>query len=656
MAKQKQNPQNNDTSPKKKKGIFRWEAILPAALILGLIYLYMIYFFDNHLRRGLELGGTYAVGAEVNIEDLSLSFLNAELKVSGLQVTNKEKATHNLIEIGKINFHLLWDALLRAKGVVENAEILEIQVDSKRKSPGRVLPKEKSDGPGLVAHAQELALNKVRSQYDKTILADVAALLEGASPQEQLDKIKASLQSVTKAQEIEKFVQEKKVAWEKRIQSLPKNEDFKAYEARLKAIKLDRFQNVQEIQQSLSEVDSLYREINSKINEVKTASKDFKADLNDSTNSVKSIEAAIRSDIADLQGKLKIPKLDTKSIGQALFGELVLKRLQSVLEYSEKIKAYMPPPKTPEEIAAEKAQELTPKERAIGKTYTFPITKGYPLFWLKRAALSSIAKPGAAIGNLSGTLTDATSNPAQINKPMVLKFAGGFPASQISGVDGVVTIDHRTTLPKQNLKVRVGSFPLPRALLSDAKEAKFGWESANGSSNLEFDLQNKDFIFSLNSAMSNIQYIADSSVGRLDEILKGIVGDMPRLTVDSRLQGSLTSLENLRFDLKSNVGEVFEASFRKQLDIQIEKAKLEAKAYVESQINSQKERLNAEISKLETQLGVPLRNKEETVKALEAKLETAKNQIIENQKRGLENKVKEEGNKLLKGLGDKIKF
>ena len=185
-------PENKPTKTKA-KGPFRWEAIAPALIILLIIALYMIFFFDQHLKRVIEIGGTHANGAEVNIDDLKLSFLDLSLKINRIQVTDKEKPTHNLLEIGKIHFNLLGDAILRAKMVVETAEILEIQVDSKRKYAGRVLPKKQNEGPGLASQAKEAALDEIKSRYNDNVLGDIAELLEGGDAKTQLNNLKAEL-------------------------------------------------------------------------------------------------------------------------------------------------------------------------------------------------------------------------------------------------------------------------------------------------------------------------------------------------------------------------------------------------------------------------------------------------------------------------------
>ena len=47
----------------KKKGPIRFEAVLPFTIIVLVVWAYFFFFFDNHLRAGMEYFGTNANGA-----------------------------------------------------------------------------------------------------------------------------------------------------------------------------------------------------------------------------------------------------------------------------------------------------------------------------------------------------------------------------------------------------------------------------------------------------------------------------------------------------------------------------------------------------------------------------------------------------------------
>ena len=131
-----------ETIPQKKakKGIFRWGAIIPFAIICLLSGIYFHFFFDGQLRRAIEWAGYKALGAEVNIADLHTSFFDASINIRSIELTDSEKPTQDSVKIGDIRFGMLWDALLRMKFVINEAAIEQIEFGVKRKTPGKVAP------------------------------------------------------------------------------------------------------------------------------------------------------------------------------------------------------------------------------------------------------------------------------------------------------------------------------------------------------------------------------------------------------------------------------------------------------------------------------------------------------------------------------------
>lgn len=81
-----------------------------------------------------------AVGAETNIQSATLSILRGKLTVDGLQVTNPEKPTHNLIQAKRLSAGVsVWD-LLAKRLVLSEIHAQEVLSDAKRDKPGEVYP------------------------------------------------------------------------------------------------------------------------------------------------------------------------------------------------------------------------------------------------------------------------------------------------------------------------------------------------------------------------------------------------------------------------------------------------------------------------------------------------------------------------------------
>src|SRR3990167_5918284 len=121
-----------ETTQRKRKGPIRFEAIVPIAIIVGLVVAYFVLFFDMHLRMGIEYAATYANGAEVNVARVRTSLVGASFEIAGIQVTDPEKPMRNRAVIGRIHANFLWDALLRAKFVTVSAGVDGIETNTER--------------------------------------------------------------------------------------------------------------------------------------------------------------------------------------------------------------------------------------------------------------------------------------------------------------------------------------------------------------------------------------------------------------------------------------------------------------------------------------------------------------------------------------------
>lgn len=582
-------------APKKKaKGPFRTEAIIPSLVIIAIVYGYFYFFFDTHLRKGLELAATNIHGAEVNIGGLNTSFWGASFSLRGLEVTDKEKPERNLFEVGEIRTKLLWDALLRMKGVVEDASILDIRAYTKRSHPGYVLPPPKPGTEnGILAKAQAQVVAQTRAKLNDNFLGDIAEVLSGVDPKEQLNNIKADLKAVARAEGLEKELKAKKAEWEKRIKELPKPKEVKELEARVKALSFKG--NPLQIAQNVKQARDIINEARAKIKLVDDSQKTLVSDINTYSTAVQDLEKMIENDVADLQKRLKLPSIDPKEFSTQLFLSQIEGKLVSVRKYVEVARKYMPPKKTAEQKAAEKAEQLVPPARGQGRTYAFPVTTGYPLFWLKNAAISSEITQSEWAGKVKGQIKNFSTNPSQLGVPLTAQLQGDFPKKQIHGFDLLGTIDHTTENPKESVKLQVASFPITEVLFSDSPKVRFGLKQATGSSTLEASLAGDGLKFSFDGKFSKPEFTLEAKNAVVQDVLKTVLNGIPAITLNADVGGTW---ERFNFDINSNLGHELSAGFQKQLAAKLGDVKAKLRATVEERMGGAKERAQAALQDL----------------------------------------------------------
>lgn len=177
-------------------------------LVLVSIVLALVYLLAGPaIRFGMVYGLERAVGAEVNVARVSLSLAPLSLNIRDLQITDKERPTHNTISFDQANASLqVWPALL-GYYVIEDLSIDGLAYGTERRSPGEVyLRPEDEESVNLVEvlqldfpDADEL-IARANLQTD----AQGRALGEQASTQQQnLDDLQRQLPNRDRIAEIE---------------------------------------------------------------------------------------------------------------------------------------------------------------------------------------------------------------------------------------------------------------------------------------------------------------------------------------------------------------------------------------------------------------------------------------------------------------------
>ncbi len=634
MAKEKKN---------KKKGPIRFEAIVPLTIVILLLGLYFKFYFDSHLRYGLEFAGTQAHGAEVNVGSVTTDFFEPSITISKIQVTDKNDPQYNIVQVGQFRLQLLWDALLRGKFVIPDSSILEIQAQAKRKRPGRVLPPESSSSQakGEVEKAAEKTIHQLKEKNEKNLLSDVFAVAGGTDVKDQLKNMEGQIESKKKMKALEEELKAKEKEWKKKIEELPDESEIKQLVKKVESLKIDT-KNPKAISESLKKVDKVYKEARAKYKDIETAKKALKADMNKYESEYKNLEKLVQEDIDGITEKLNIPSLDPKEINQMLLGNLIASQIGGLYKYKKAAEEYMPTKSAAERRKEKQAEQLTPVERANGVNYRFPKNKSYPRFWLQKATISSDSKKGEA-GDVSGTLKNVTNNPRHLGKPMTLDFKGGFPHQNIMDVTGNITVDHTTEVPIEKGNIKVGSFPVKQNVLTKSDDIELGYKKADGSSEIEFLLKDQSVQIASKSLFQNVEYYSQAKDPNVSRILSGVTQGLTSLDLNVRAKGSW---KDLSLHINSNLGQKIVSAIKGQISAEINRARDQVKAHVNSLVGAEKGKIQGQISSIEEKLGVSLKDRESAIKSVEDAVNKKKNEAKKQGTKKLEEKAKD----LLKGI------
>jgi uncharacterized protein (TIGR03545 family) len=616
----------------KKKGPIRYEAIIPVLVLSLITYVYFAYYFDHHMKKLIEYVGTQANGAEVNVDSVRTSFIRASFDLDRLQVTDPERPALNSLEIGNMHFQYLWDALLRMKFVVDDASINNIQLLKPRSKPGHVLPP-KPASPSKIEALQAQVLAQVKNKYGGNVLGDALKLLEGGDYKAQIEEIRGTLKSEARVSAMITDVNTKKAFWDGKVKELSDTSKLKAVETTLAEVRAEK--NIVNQARGVQKLNDLLKDVNNQYKEIEKSTKSLQAEMKAVTNYPAELQNIVKEDIASLKDRFKVPKIDFKEMAMHLFAGEFAEYIAKARKYQALAKQYIPEKKEDEDV-------VVPRKRSEGKNYQFPITTGYPLFWLKRAAISSKGTADSYSGQVSGELTNVTTSPKQIGKPIVLDMRGDFPGVKVMGVKAVLTADFTRDIGRQSALIQVNSFAVPEKLFVNDNKTKFGFKNANGSSTISASLEEQNIKMNWTSALTKPQFVVESDSKLAKEMLGNILNNIPVININGTATGKFS---NFDMSISSNLGDELNTGFSRELSAKVTEAQGKIQSLIDEKINKPKEQLMAAISGNNKNLS-SLGNLQDLYKNNEDKIKAE----IDKIKKGGTGSLKEQGKKLLKGF------
>lgn len=621
---------------KKKQGPIRFSAVIPLTVFIALVVGFNIYFLDSTIKSVIEYGGTEANGAEVNVGSVNSSFKELRITVSNIQFTNKKKPTHNIFTIGRVQFQLLWDAILRGKFVIDLAEIGDIKVDTKRSKPGRVPPPSKAK-----SQAKEKVLKAAQENFDGNVFGDIAAVAGGASTQDTGDAIKEGLESEKKFKELENNINTQKTKLEQSFKDLPSQSELQSLEKRLRDINWNDLGNLAKAPKVLKEADKLKKDIDRAIKKYQTAEKEFKKTERLLKDSFKEAEASVENDIAAVGQRMKIPTLNPEGIARSLFGEEIFGKVDMLKGYYAKVEKYLPPKKEgPSE--KDKIKQAQAEKRRGGKDYKFGTPNSYPLFWMKLAKINSENKQGT----VAGQIKDVTNDQVALGRLTTMNLEADFPPQQIRGVKAEMVVDHRDK-PMATIKGRIDSFPVKDKAISKSKDVTFVLGEANVESILDAKLTPKRAEIKVDNKFSKIKYITKAESKVVDEVLRDVSKRTKYLTLDAKAEGKW---DKLAFDIESNLARAIQNSVQGLVQAKIKEMKDKIRRDVQAEIDKQKAQVQAEINKLTGQYQGELNKVQREIDKVKGNLKQQEKDAKKKAKKQKNKAVKDLKKNLLKGL------
>ena len=591
------------TEPKSPKGPIRTNAIIPALILLLICFVFFRFFFDWSLKRTLAWTGTHVYGAEVDIASLRTSFFHGSIQIRDIEITDKQNPSRDFLRVDDIHFGFLWDALLRLKFVVTNAGIDGIELYPPRthlgwvKPPSHNAPTSSASKPTATEGLEQSVTTQVRSLSSGDSLSGLANLLQGTNQGALLKNLQGGLKSEARIKALQSELAQKQKEWATRINQLPQKKDFESIINRAKALKFDT-RNPRQFAADLQTAAELKKELDEKLREVKSTTDALNSDIRNFTSQYKGIDQLVQQDVATAEAGLHIGNLDSKTLTQTLFMNLLAQKLGAYAKYVALARHYLSSKKSTPDKAQAANSALIPHARDKGRTIRFPITTGYPLFWLKRADISSRATDSGFSGNISGSLTNVTTDPTIVGKPAVLDVSGDFPSAHVEKVHLNVTVDH-VHAPLDTMEASVGSYPISQMKLVDSPDLHLGFQQAVGASLVRAAYNDQSLNFQMTNTFANVTYSVNSPSAQMKQILGSIFAGVPTVTLDATASGALNHLD---IAMNSNLGDALANGLSRYFQQQLTNLRTKIKGDIESKIAGPKQQLTQQLNQAQGQL------------------------------------------------------
>ena len=427
----------------------RWSGLAGFVAVVGLIAVFWLFALGPLMKMAIEKFGTDAVGAQVNVEDISLGFSPLSLTVTGVQVTDKDAPMENVVSFDTAVATLQPFPLLLGKAIIPDVKLTGVAMGTARSQSGAIDPNA-SEPEEIKAPSEESTAKEEQAEQ-----ASASANKALPSADEILER--EELLTVVNGEAFEGAYNKHKTTIDDAVANLPSEKAIKDYEVKLNRILKGKFKSLDDFKQRKKDLDQLraqFKQDKAAISAAKKAIKDGKSDLKQKWSELKD---SPKQDLANLKGKYTLDGAGASNLAALLFGDDAGGYAETALGYYEKIRPLM----IDEEAKAEK-QALKDK-RLEGEYVHFETDRPLPDFWIKTLtftmSLPEMPKGSGSLGQVAVKVVDITHQQEVIDAPTKL-WATGQNLKNINSLKLSGVLEHRTSPGKDSFDLDIEGWNL----------------------------------------------------------------------------------------------------------------------------------------------------------------------------------------------------
>ena len=415
----------------KSSSLFRWWGLGVFGGLAAFIIVIMLFVFDPLVRITLEKSLSYALKTEVDIESFRSSLSDLQIEIKGIEVSDKDKLTHNIVQIDALSFDLGFSALLEKKAMIEHLNLSALAFDTQRKKPAEAYCSKRSK--------EQEADKKKESEESSSMPAFSLPKVDDILAKEEL-------KSVQEAQRLKADIQTTREKWEKSSAELKSTKDVEQIKKDAKALQESlKNADLSKIASAKQDIDALRSKIKALKEKYAKLQTEFNADQKRLQQQIAKLKDLPSEDIARLKEKYALNAGGGANVIGTLINQEVGGYMKTALKYYAMLKPYISDGKS------QRVEETTPP-RGQGRWIKYANLSTIPELLIKEAKVNV----KLAEDEIDVKITDFSSNQKLYQKPMVLHADAKGKTYQSIKADMVD--DRREDIGKTSFDIKANGF------------------------------------------------------------------------------------------------------------------------------------------------------------------------------------------------------
>lgn len=533
----------------KKSGYFRWQGLVGFAVLMTIIVLVFMVYAGRIIQLGIEKGGSYYWGAQIDVANVDVTWSPFELSVQGLEATNPQKPTHNSFAFDEANVSVdLFQAIL-GRTIVHDLTIKQVDLDKQRQSVGEVTA----------------IFETVNEDEQQSVLEDTVQALPS------VDELMArsDLKTIQAGLNLKKTYETEKAAIDAIRKDLPTKAELKEYEAAVKRISDAKAETPEQIAQLAADLELLKKKFEKDKEVLSRAQKQLTESGKKVTAAVVELKDAPAHDMKVIEERYQFNQDGAQNFTQLIFGPQAAEYMRLAEEYYIKAKPLI------DKINQAK-QEAPPPPPEAGRFVHFVEENPQPDWLVEKAQISMKLAQGAfdiQVNELTAQhwkrnnatqLTVTSSNLLNTGK---LALDGQFFIAN----KGDVTAD---------AKWQVQGLKLVDMAVSDSEKFSLSLSEANLQLDGNVAFANSKFTNS-NAIKLNNTTFGGKADNKMGELLVEVLSEVKNLSLDVGTSGNA---ENQDMSVASDLDGIIYDAMKKRFKVEVEKFKQKAQVRLKEKV------------------------------------------------------------------------